>query len=144
MQIARVSAILLAAGAWDLDAGLLILPCPYFDDVTLNFTYTRGGAGGAFDFQIEYSPYSIAANVPAGAQQWMVMPLYASGAVVAGADTTSTIQRELITYQATGAAVETFPYSVALDGTIERLRIRARESGNVGAPGTLQIQAVFS
>ena len=46
--------------------------------------------------------------------------------------------------KATGAAVETFPYSVALDGTVERLRVRARESGNVGAPGTMQAQAVFS
>lgn len=144
VQEARASAALLGAGAWDVDADLPILPCPYFENATVNFTYTPGAAGGAFDFQLEYSPYSVAANVPVGAQQWMIMPLYASGAVVAGADTTSAVQRELITYEATGVAVETFPYSIILSATIERLRMRARESGVVGDPGTLQAQAVFS
>jgi len=142
VQEARASAILLPAGAWDVTP--TVMACPYFDNLTLGFTYTRGGAAGAFDFQLEYSLYSAVANVPAGAQEWVTMGLYAPGAVAAGADTTSLLQRELITYTATGAGAEDFPYPVALNGTVERVRVRARESGNAGAPGTLQVEAVFA
>jgi len=145
VQEARASAILLAAGAWDLDADLLVLPCPYFDNLTLSFTYTRGGAGGAFDYQIETSAYSVVANAPAGASEWITGAIYAAGAVAAGADTTSLVQRELQSYTSQGAAVEDFVYGpIVLNGTVERVRIRARESGAVGTPGTLQIQANFA
>ena len=143
VQEARVSAILLPAGAWD--ATPVVMPCPYFEYVTLNLTYTRGGAAGAFDLQLQFSPYSVAANVPGGAQEWETESVYAGGILAAGADTQSRLQREFETYQATGAAVESFAYGpILLAGTFERLRIAARESGNVGAPGTLQIEAVFS
>jgi len=143
VQEARVSAALAAAGAWD--ATPVEMVCVYFDSVTLSFTYTRGAAGGAFDFQIEVSPYSVVGNVPAGASEWVTESIYAAGAVAAGADTTSLVQRELESYTATGAGAEDFAYGpVSLGGTIERIRVRARESGNVGAPGTLQVEAVFS
>jgi len=143
VQIARVSAALPAAGAWD--ATPLELYCPYFENATLNFTYTRGAAGGAFDFQIETSAYSVAANVPAGASEWITAAIYAAGAVVAGADTTSLVQRELESYGSQGAAAEDFTFGpIDLGGTIERIRIIARESGVVGTPGTLQVEAVFS
>ena len=143
IQIARVSAVLLGAGAWDVTP--LVLPCPYFDNVTLAFTYTRGGAAGAFDFQYWTSLYSIAGNVPAGAEEWLTQSVYAGGVLAAGVDVTSLVQRELESYTATGAAVESFTYGpISLAGTIERFRVRARESGNAGAPGTLQIQAQFA
>lgn len=142
VQQARASAVLAAAGAWD--ATPLELACPGFNSVTLTFTYTRGGAAGAFDWQIQPSPYSVAANVPAGAQEWSVDGIYAAGVVAAGGDTTSLVQRELQSYTALGAAVETFVFGpVELDGTIERIRVPCRESGNLGAPGLLQIQASF-
>jgi hypothetical protein len=142
VQIARASAALPAAGAWDTPTELY---CPYFENVTLNFTYTRGAAGGAFDFQIETSPYSVAANAPAGASEWVTASIYAGGAVAAGADTTSLVQRELESYTSQGAAAEDFSFGpVDLGGTVERIRIRARESGVPGTPGTLQIEAVFS
>lgn len=142
VQEARASAALPAAGAWD--AAPLELACPGFNSVLLTFTYTRGGAAGAFDFQILPSPYSVAANVSIGAQEWGAESIYAAGAVVAGGDTTSLVQRDLQSYTATAAAVESFTYGpVKLNGTVERIRIPARESGNVGAPGTLQIQANF-
>jgi hypothetical protein len=140
--ILRASAALPAAGAWDAVADLIISSSAFADFLTLAFTYTRGGAGGAFDWQLWTSIYAIAGNVPAGAQEWQAPPIYSSGAVVAGADTTSNIQRELITYQATGAAVEVFTFGpTGLRATIERIRVRARESGAVGTPGTLQIAA---
>jgi len=143
VQEARASAALPAAGAWD--ATPTELACPYFQQVALTFTYTRGALNGAFDFQIEVSLYSVAANVPAGASEWVTESIYAAGAVAAGADTTSQVQRELQSYTSQGAAAEDFVYGpVNLGGTIERIRVRARESGAVGTPGTLQIEASFA
>ena len=143
VQEARVSGALAAASAWD--ANPIEMVCPYFEAVMLTLTYTRGGAAGAFDLQLQTSPYSIAANVPAGAQEWGSESVYAGGVLAAGADTQSRLQREFETYQATLAPAESFTYGpIMLEGTVERLRIAARESGNVGAPGTLQIEAVFA
>ena len=143
VQIARVSAALPALGAWD--AAPVEMSCPYFTHVTLTFTYTRAAAGGAFDWQIQTSPYSIAANVPAGASEWVMESIYAGGGVVAGADTQSRAQREYQNYASQGVAAESFSFGpIALEGTIERMRVRARETGAIGNPGTLQIQAVFA
>ena len=143
VQIARVSAALEAAGAWDPTPTAMNVNS-LFGSLSLFLTYTRGGVAGAFDFQIQYSPYSIAANVPAGAQEWVTEAIFAAGAVAAGADTTNLVQRDLQSYTATGAAVEMFSYGpIEIDHTVERIRVRARESGNVGAPGTLQLQANF-
>lgn len=135
----RASAVLPNAGAWDIPGVFFVSEV---DFISLAFTYTRGGAGGAFDYQIEYSLYSVAANVPAGAQEWINQSVYALGAVAAGVDTQSRVQREYETCQATGPAVESFVFGpIALRGTIERMRIMVRESGNVQAPGIAQIQA---
>ena len=136
--ILRVSAVLLGASAWD------VAPVEsfssYADFLTLAFTYTRGGAAGAFDFQLWTSIYSAVALVPAGGQEWLAPPIYASGAVVAGVDTQSLLQEEYQTYTPIDAAVRSFVIGpIPLRSTIERIRIRARESGNAGAPGTLQI-----
>ena len=79
------------------------------------------------------------ALVPAGASEWLTEAIYAPGVVAAGADTTSNIQRNLQTYTATGAGAEDFVFDIALDGNVERYRVRARESGAEQAPGTLQI-----
>lgn len=134
----RASAALPAAGAWD--AAPTESSVMGADHIALNFTYTRGAAGGAFDWQLWVSIYAVAGNVPAGADEWVAESLYAAGAVVPGADSTSTAQRELESYTATGAAAESFVFGpIQLLGTIERVRVRARESGVVGTPGTLAI-----
>jgi hypothetical protein len=105
-------------------------------------SYTRGGAGGAFDFALQVSPYS--ADL-AGVEDWFQQGIIAGGAVAAGANTTSLTQRELVSYQATAAPVENFVYGpVELQATVERLRMPCRESGAVGTPGTLHIVAVFT
>lgn len=136
----RVSAALPAAGAWD--AAPVETPSAFVDNLTLSFTYTRGAAGGAFDWQLETSIYAVVGNVPAGASEWVTQAIYAAGAVAAGADTTSLVQRELQSYTSQGAAAEDFVFGpIAFESTIERIRIRARESGVVGTPGTLQITA---
>lgn len=138
--ILRVSAALPAAGAWD--AAPVVSSSAGAQHLTLNFSFTRGAAGGAFSWYLDTSLYSIAANVPAGAQQWAQESLYASGAVVPGTDATSTVQREIQSYTPTGAAAESFVFGpIALHGTVERIRLFACESGNVANPGTLQVTA---
>ena len=134
----RASDALPAAGAWDAT--------PTEQNIaggrrfTLAFTYTRAAAGGAFDWQLEVSLYSVLANVPTDASEWITESVYASGAVAAGVDTQSRVQREYQTYVSQGADPEDFVYGpVEVHGTIERVRVRAKESGAVGNPGTLQI-----
>jgi hypothetical protein len=107
--------------------------------VTLAFTYERGAAGGAFDWQIEVSLYSVAALVPAGASEWITESVYSAGAVVAGADTQSDVQREFQTYESTGAGDEDFVYTLELPTPVERIRILVRESGVTGSPGDLNV-----
>ena len=107
--------------------------------VTLGFTYERGAAGGAFDWQIEVSLYSVAGLVPAGSSEWITESIYASGAVAAGVDTTSLVQREFQTYTSTGAGDEDFVYVMDLPTPVERIRIRVRESGVPGTPGDLNV-----
>ena len=138
----RADAALGAAGAWDA------APTESFSSgaqfITLSFTYERGAAGGAFDFQLETSLYAVVGNVPTGASEWDIASLYASGAVAAGVDSQSRVQREYDTYASTGAGDESWPYGpIALVGTVERVRIRARESGVVGTPGDLVISATL-
>jgi len=138
--VMRASAALPGAAAWDAT--------PTEQNIfgaqglTLSFTYTRGAAGGAFDYQIELSPYGVVGDLPAGAAQWVTVGINASGAVVAGADTTSLEQRELDSYTSQGAAAEDYQVDLDLQAPYEWIRIRARESGDEGNPGTLQITMV--
>lgn len=135
-QIARASALLPAGGAWD--ASPLVLQCAGLKYVTLYFTYTRGGAGGAFNFCIDISPDGSGTN-------WYQMTQYAPAVLVAGTDSVSNFQRESVTYTAISGNPELVVYGVIeLYGTVDRIRIPAREIGNIAAPGTLACIAVFS
>jgi len=133
----RASAALPGAGAWD--AAPTEQNVAGARHVAIHFTYTRGAAGGAFDWQLQPSIYSVAANVPAGAGEWGDESIHAMGAVVAGADTQSLVQAEYQTFTSQGAAAETFTYTLDLDHVIERIRIPCRESGDVNNPGTLAV-----
>jgi len=136
--VMRASAALPAAGAWD--AAPTEQSVAGAGSIMLSFTYTRGAASGAFDWQLQSSIYAVVANVPTGAGEWADEALYAPGAVVAGADSQSLVQAEYQTFTSQGAAAETFTFGpVELDHTIERLRIPCRESGVTGTPGTLQV-----
>ncbi len=136
VSVQRASAVLAAAGAWDTDPEEVITPgCSH---VTVLCRYVRGGAAGAFDIRIEVSEYSTDAGT-LGVGIWHDVSIEQLGAFAAGADVASDLQRSgHITYTATGAAAESVAYELQLSG-IERIRIGARESGNVGAPGTLEI-----
>lgn len=140
----RVSAALPAAGAWD--AAPTESSSAGAHKLTVYFTYTEGGQdGGAFDWQLEVSGYSVVALAPAGANEWVTEAILAPSVVVAGADAQNTVQRDYQTYTVvTAGETEEFVFGpIELDGTVERIRIRARESGQVGTPGTLQITAVL-
>ena len=137
-SVARISAVLPAAGAWDTTP--LELVTAYASFAQIGLTYTRGAVNGAVDYQIEVSLYSGAAIVPAGAAEWLEQTVIAIGALVPGADTQSATQAEYQTFQAASAAAETVTLApIELGGVVERMRIRARESGVVGTPGTCQI-----
>ena len=107
--------------------------------ITLGFTYAQGAANGAFDWQIEVSPYSVAALVPVGFSEWISESSYSAGAVVAGADVVNLVQRDYQTYTSTAAGDEDFLYTLELPTPIERIRIRVRESGVPGTPGDLNV-----
>lgn len=137
VQQARVSGVLLGAGAWD--ATPTVMACPSFDFVTLYIKYDEaaGGADGAVDIRIDVSPDSTGTV-------WHQITAYSVGAVTAGADTVSNMQREEIGYQAVGADAEFWVFGpIELRGTVERMRVAAQESGDVGDPGVCEIEARF-
>ncbi len=135
----RAAAALPAAGAWD--AAPAVIACAGFRYAMFYLAYTLGGAGGAFDLQLQVSPRAV--DDPA-LEDWFTQSLMAAGALAAGADTQSRVQREYVTYQATAGGVENVAYGpVDLGGAVERLRLPCRESGNVGAPGNLHVVAVL-
>ena len=133
----RASAALPAAGAYD--AAPTEFSVAGFDQLTIYGTYTRGGAGGAADLQAQASPYAQDAIGPS----WFDQSLMSAGVLAAGADTQSRVQREFVTYQATAAGAQSFVVGVLRIAGVERIRIRARESGAVGTPGTLALVGVL-
>jgi len=135
VQTARAAAALPAAGAWD--ATPTEMACPGFQFVTLYISYTRGAAGGDMQFRIE-------ANPDAAAGTWYRGGLYAAGAVASGGDSLSNLQREDVEYGSTAAGAETVIYGpLEIRGGMERLRVPCAESGAVGTPGTVSIEARF-
>ena len=136
---AVLDAALPAAGAWVVGPEIT---AAIFDQITLFADYIRGAAGGAVDLRLEYSPYSVD---QVGVDNWFQMSIYSAGAMAAGTDIQSFIQREYITYTSTGATSEAFIYGpLSLMQTVERVRISARESGVVGTPGTIHVVAVLN
>jgi len=136
----RAAAALPAAGAWDATPTEIITAG--LEQLTLYFTYDEAAlaTNGAVNFRIEYSPYYVDT---AGVEDWFPMPLYDAGALVPGADATSQMQRENVTYDPTVATPETWPYPVALNGTVERLRVPCREIGDTDNPGECHVVGVL-
>jgi len=134
--VARASAALPAAGAWDA------APTAFFtsgmDYARIVCTYTRGAAGGAFEMAIQTNGFSTGTA-------WERTTLYDPAAVALNTDSQSNIQREGLEYGATAAAAESVTYGpLALLGTVEQMRIAARETGVVGTPGILAIQVFLT
>lgn len=136
----RATAALPAAGAWDATPTEQNVAGAGY--IMLYFTYQEGDQAGvgAFDWQLQASAYSVAANAPAGALEWTDESMQAVGGVAAGLDTQSRVQAEYQTFAPTSANQEGFIYGpIHLAHDVERVRIPARESGVAGNPGVLQI-----
>jgi len=136
VQEARAFSVLPAVGAWD--ANPIEMACPSFDFVLFYLNYIEGEVvGGAVDIRIDISTDSTGTA-------WHQGTAYSTGAVAGGGDTSSLFQRENITYEPTTTDREYFVFGpVALNGTVERIRVVARESGQMGTPGWCQIEARF-
>lgn len=134
LQVARASAALAAAGAFD--AAPVEMHCPGFKSVMLFIEYTRGGAGGDMQFKIEISPVNTG-------DHWYQVGQYAAAALASGSDVVSNIQRQEIEYGSTGAAIEKVAFG-PVEYNADRMRIACQESGAVATPGTAKITARFS
>jgi len=138
--VARVDATLPAAGAWD--TAPVEIACAGYDWCRFYFAYTRGGAGGAFSFRYQISPYY--ADDATHAADWYDQTIYAPAPLTPCEDVCSEIQNEYITYCATSEDTETaISVPIQLMGCVERLRVQCAESGNVDAPGDLEVVVLF-
>lgn len=122
----RASAALPAAGA--LATGTSF-PIDQGTEITLYLTYTRGGAAGAFQYVIEFS---------IDGSTWYQQAAVQEQAIAAGTDVSALSQRAYVSYTATSASAESF-CSDTFTVPANWMRINVRETGNVGAPGTLSI-----
>lgn len=141
VQVARAIAALPAAGAFD--AAPLELVTAGFTHCVVYVQYDEAAAtiNGAVNFSIEYSPYSANQLVFAN---WFAQPAIALGTVTPGAIVVSNIQRESITFTPVGTGVEGIAIGpIELAGGAERMRIAAREIGDVANPGACGIVVVL-
>lgn len=125
---ARASAVLQAAGAYDTSP--IPLPDNTFTELTFFIAYTRGGAGGAISYKVEFSNDGFT---------WYQTAQFSPPAIAAGADSVFLTQRNELKYQATGATQERFT-SPTFTVVGQFARISAKESGAVGTPGTALIE----
>lgn len=138
----RASAALLAGGAYD--AAPTEIPTANLHYLQFYITYTRGvqSASGILLMHFEWSPYS--ADV-VGVQNWFRTPCIACGTVTSKSDTTQSIQRNVVSYGATGAGAENFIYPdipIAVESAVERIRVACAEGGDTNNPGTVHIVAL--
>jgi len=134
IQRIRAVAILPAAPAWETSAWF---PCAGFHWLSLYIHYQQGLAGGAVSFYLLFRPGPITPGAALGSFQ---MSAYAVGPVVAGADTASLLQREMVTYTSTAAAAEGSIFGpIAIRGTAEYFALACTETGVPGTPGNLGI-----
>jgi hypothetical protein len=134
----RARGVLVGAAVWDVTP--LVVACSSKSRMTLYIEYTRGAVGGVLDFQIRVSPYSVDAVLPV--QTWFEQSEFTPAVLAVGVDSQSRVQREYISF-ASREATETFVYGpVDLGANVERVQVRARESGGV-AVGTCHIMGII-
>ena len=139
--VARVLAILPAAGAWDPDP--VEFSVAGYDALMLYLTYEPEADDNAFDWQVQYSPYS--ADV-AGVLSWFTETAEQVAAIVVGTTTIDNVQTTYESYEEEAVADQGIAYGPILLHKLgaERCRILARESGVVGDPGALGILVKLS
>ena len=122
---ARASAVLPAAGAYDTSPTAICMNTTR--EVAFLISYTRGGVAGAVTYKIEMTNDGT---------NWYQCADVMEAAVVAGSDSLNLQQRSAFSYTATGGSAEKFmSQSYVVSATF--VRIVFKESGNVGAPGTV-------
>ena len=128
----------LPSGGRALAAGLITnavqftdwVPARGFDFLTIFIHYERGAAGGAVEMQLQ-----VRDSLHLGTYQ---QSAFGVGAVAAGADTASNIQRQDGTYGAVAAGAEGTVWGpIEIRGNIEDWRIGYVETGVPGTPGDL-------
>lgn len=140
-QIARAYAALELLAAWD--PAPLELYCVGAKSMALEIEYDEAAVGGAVDVWLQFSPYSLATQVPAGQSEWFSVAAKAIGLVAAGITTVSLIQPEINRFNPTIATVEGLILHMDIPGSMERFRVLAREAGGV-APGTCGVVAILT
>lgn len=135
-KVARVSAALPAAGAYD--TAPIVMLGSSFEKVTFFLKYKQGAAGGKVRMKIEVSPFS-------SGSVWYQLSAYSVGVITPGADLVSPLQAQLIEFDPVGANDEFVIFGpVSLESAVHRVRVAAAESGVVGTPGTCEILARFA
>lgn len=125
---ARSSAALAAAGAFDTSPTALDMS--NMGQIQFFLSYTRGAAGGSFDYKIELSPDGT---------NWYQQSAADADNVTTAADTTVETQRKLWLYKNTSASAEKFA-SPIFSICSPWVRINVAEVGDTANPGTVAIQ----
>lgn len=104
--------------------------------IALYCKYTRGGAAGKVTIRVEYSYDGDEDNCYQDGVQ-------GAPSVALGSDEDTPVQRRMFSYQATGAALETFIIRLTSESphtniNAKSLRIVYNETGNGANPGTFQ------
>jgi len=139
---AQVVARAFAALGSSWDASPVEIPVAGFAQAMLYITYARGEAGGIVDVQVQFSPYALDAEASDATRVWFDM---AEAEVPVGAGGTPyTLLTQTAFWQLDSEeAVDNFylgPVPFARYGA-ERLRVRAREAGEVQEDGSCEIVA---
>lgn len=101
-----------------------------YEELTLLGTYTRGGAAGSVEYQIQFSLDGIT---------WYSEADIQAPAIAAGTDLLIASQRAILVYVATSGSAETF-VSPTFTVVGNFFRVLFGELGNGGAPGTLEFK----
>lgn len=125
---ARASAALPAAGAYD--SAPTSVPVQHADEVTLYLAYAQGGAGGACALKIDVSPDQ--------GTTWHALTVLDSTLTVSTPNATMNAYAQVLQFPAGSG---NYCYTLATGG-VPLLRVRAAETGNTAAPGTLSVKLV--
>lgn len=101
-----------------------------YEELTLLIAYTRGGAAGSIQYQVQFSLDALT---------WYSVTEFQAAAIVAGTDVNIASQKGNIVYVATAAGTElvTSPTFTVIGNFF---RVIFGELGNAGAPGTAEIK----
>lgn len=132
LETVRASAALPAAGAWDDAADVTELRVHEFSQVTVFADYTEGTSGGAVEYVVETSPVS-------SGDDWFPAEEVIDETAVASSGESRIFPVRAASMRLNGtqrAPAHTLDVSGA-----DRLRVRAREVGVTGTPGTFRVRA---